>query len=249
MKFKSIREQALKKWLEGTNRKRVNDDDDYNESFECRWQTRFGKQVNEDEHYSVFCSIGDWSTNITDMLIDERFDDMDLLHDNNIEVLFRHYTKILLLVSEILTDFQDLLSTLRNERFLKNNELNTEKTQSRQILDKKSCNGDTQMLFTFINNVCKHKVNNIHVCNHHLKYCFADGAASTSENTITIKSINLFIPGSGKAPKKMADTIEMPKLLDIIEKVVNSYIIVEEEFLSETTKFDSLCNLYKGIVK
>jgi hypothetical protein len=124
-----------------------------------------------------------------------RYDGLDFTAEQDKDVLFRHYTKILLTVSEIMTDFQDMLSTFRVGRLLTDAELGSEKGASRQELDKYSGQGNTQRLFTFINNICKHKINNIHVCNHYLHIHFADsGTASASGNTIRINNVNQFIP-------------------------------------------------------
>jgi hypothetical protein len=249
MKFKIVRESILEQWLRGTKRQRKNETDDYTQSFECRWQTCFGQLKNEDDHYSIFCSIGDWNTNLTDYLTDLRFDELNLTEEPHKDILFRHYTKILLAASEILTDFQDMLSTFRAGKLLTDTELNNEKTASRQELDKKSNPGDTQRIFTFINNICKHKINNIHICNHHLKIHFADsGVASDSSNTIRINNVDLFIPKNPNTdPQKTADTIEMPPLPYIIDTIIKGYQIVDETFNADKNKFEKLCTLYKGV--
>lgn len=181
MTFKIIREAALNSWLTETKRQRKNETDEYIESFECRWQTGIEQPINETDHYSIFCSIGDWNTNLTDYLTDDRFDHFNFLIEENKDVLFRQYTKILLTASEIMTDFQDILSTFREGKLLTDYEFRDENINSRKELDKKSKIGETQRFFTFINNICKHKINNIHICNHHLNIHFEDvGSVSNS---------------------------------------------------------------------
>lgn len=249
MKYKSIRETALSTWLSGTGRQRSDETDDYSSSFECHWQNKFKDTFDDkDPHYSIFCSIGDWNTNITDYLTDLRFDDLNFSNEEDKDILFRQYTKIFLTFSEIMTDFQDILSTFRQGRLLKEQELNDEKKKSRKKLDEKSSEGNTQSFFKFINNICKHKINNIHFCNHHLFINFADSnSPSLSSNTIRINNLNQFIPKNPtETPRKIADTIEIPKLIDIINTILKGYQIVDEEFRSDPAKFQILCCLYEG---
>lgn len=249
MKFRIVRECILQQWLTETKRQRRNETDDYSQSFECSWQTCFGQSKKEDDHYSIFCSIGDWNTNLTDYLTDLRFDNLDLTEEVDKDILFRQYTKILLAASEMLTDFQDTLSTFRVGKLLTDAELSNEKSASRQELDKKSKSGSTQRLFTFINNICKHKINNIHICNHHLNIHFADTAtAAASPNTIRINNVDLFIPKDPNTPpQKIADTIEMPPLHYIIDTIIKGYQIVDEAFQADKSRFEKLCDLYKGV--
>src|ERR1700678_3058593 len=99
MLFKNVREQALNYWLEQTGRQRQ----EMSELFvtECNWQNKF--QVPDPDngvHYSIFCSMGDWNTNITDMLEDTRYDELDLADLCDAGILFRYYTRFFLVVSE-----------------------------------------------------------------------------------------------------------------------------------------------------
>ncbi len=112
--FRNIRQLSLDYWLKETGRQRFNRNEIFSGAFECRWQFRFLTEPQvSDPHISVFCSMGEWNSNIGDLLGDDHFDGLTF-HSSNADVLFRYYTKVLLIASEILTDFQDILTIFRN---------------------------------------------------------------------------------------------------------------------------------------
>lgn len=248
MIFKDVRTAALNKWLAGTKRHRANESDDISQAYECSWQNLFGtKAENSVDHYSVFCSIGEWNTNLTDYLTDERFDHFDLTDEHAKEVLFRHYTRILLCASEILTDFQDTLSTFNAGHYLTGPQLSQAKGASRTALSANYAPAHVQNLFTYINNVCKHKVNNIHVCNHHLKLHFEETGACPSANCITVNDVDDYISKNpDDAPNKTADTIAVPALTGIIDTLINCYIILDAAFRNDNAAYLAFCDLYLG---
>ncbi len=111
-KFENIRYNSLVYWLKQTKRN-ISIQEQYANSFECDWQNQFLPIDPSKMHFSVFCSMGDWNTNITDHLEDVRYDEHLFSSEDDKDVLFRYYTRLFLLVSEILTDFQDVLTVFR----------------------------------------------------------------------------------------------------------------------------------------
>ncbi|HNY56505.1 MAG TPA: hypothetical protein PKI86_12795, partial [Chitinophagales bacterium] len=98
-----IRKRALKYWLKKTKRKReINTfNDDFSKSLDCTWQNKAEKLGYN--HISIFCSLGEWSTNLSDLLFEEKYD--NLKYDDDYEIIFRIYTRYFLIISEILEDF------------------------------------------------------------------------------------------------------------------------------------------------
>ena len=89
-------------------------------------------------------------------------------------------------------------------------------------------------LHSFVNRVCKHKADrhNIHYCNHHLPYCFADMNAPCSfSNPIELQNVNL----------ANGDVIQFPKLTDLVDAVLTAYVQVERLLMSDETAFRALC--------
>lgn len=107
--FGEIRKAALEYWAAQTGRQ-IRDangnlllTDDFVDAYECDWQNGYNGG-----HVHLFCSLGDWASNLTDLLKDDRYDELDLESEDDAKLLFRHYTRMLLIISEILTDFQDI---------------------------------------------------------------------------------------------------------------------------------------------
>lgn len=245
MKYKQIREAAYAQWITGTNRKRVSESDDISSSYECDWQRKFKTPEDaSDDHHSVFCSIGEWNTIITDYLTDERWDDLDYANEEDRDVIFRQYTKLLLAVSEILTDFQDALSTFREGKILDTRDLKNNNNTSRGQLEKYAGENAIFNAFEFINNVCKHKLTKFHMCNHHLHIYFADsGLPAPTNETITITNLSQYL---GRTATKTPETVMMPKLEYFITLLLDGYRILDEQFRGDSTKFEAFCGLYKG---
>lgn len=217
MRFKEKRAQALNYWLTQTQRVRdVNDD--YSMSIECTWQDEL---VPEEEHNSLFCSIAEWSTNITDLLSEKTYDKLMFDNPKHQEKLFRHYTRILLITSEILTDFKDVL------KYIKSYSGNRDKRNRKATkqLSNPNLEFSCGQLFEYINNVCKHKIGDrgisrrikYHVCNHHILYTFKDDNSYTEiSNSLKVKNI--------KAKKLKRDMkLEIPELMEIIDQVLFGY--------------------------
>jgi hypothetical protein len=56
----------------------------------------------------LFCSLADWTCNITDILTDHRFDQLDLEDELGGEIVARFYTRFLLVASELFVDLEQL---------------------------------------------------------------------------------------------------------------------------------------------
>lgn len=216
MTFKNIRENSLNKWLSESKRTR-NINDDFSNSIECEWQQEL---VPHKKHNSLFCSIGEWSTNITDLLDEKTYDNLSFDNKDDRQKLFRQYTRILLISSEILTDFQDFIVYVGD--FTGNyHEKNKKATQR---LNDINIEFTCKNLFDYINNVCKHKIGNkptslikYHICNHHIDYHFKDGLSfQRIPNSLKVKNI--------RRKKIQADMqIEVPKLDEIIDQILYGY--------------------------
>jgi len=179
-KFKEIRNEVFKYWLKELDRTRAEGDlsDNYSESYLCKWQNELtGKEL----HCSFLCSIADWLDNFSDLLHDGRYDD---LNGESSEVLFRFYTKIMLIASEILEDFVCLHGKIKD--------IKKKKSMGKDLEQHGFRDGELGQLSNFINSVGKHKTEkeNYHVHNHHLKHEFEDFGGSVHENQISISSLS-----------------------------------------------------------
>lgn len=174
--FSKIRKKSLAHWK--FRSKRVfKVTDNLAESIECSWQNKaFDLEYN---HISIFCSIGQFGSHITDLLRDYRFDkyEFDQSEEKN-ELIFRYYSRVLLIVSEILTDFQDLYImavdnlTTKQLSGLQSKVLKDKQDNARYKLSNNTIK--IKELLDFINKICKHKTSNFHICNHHIKFLFED---------------------------------------------------------------------------
>jgi len=258
IRFYDFRIDALKKWLAITNRdfdlKYSNIcNDDINDSFECSWQILYEKK-----HVHVFCGIGEWANNITDILLDTRYDYLYLtnnIHKNNEEyeeeskMLFRYHTRLLLVVSEMITDFEDILA-----EFLKKNINNKiEKIEIRKILsngkfkekpiesifseEKNKENhieyNAVNVLMEYINSVCKHKFgktdqSKIHRVNNHLPYEF--------QLNINIEDIYNFNNKLKLGSSTDFTYILVPNIELVTEIVLNCYDVLDNQFKCEDNK-------------
>ena len=69
-------------WEIDTNRNCLLVNDDMTGSFECKWQVRATQQLGY-EHISMFCSLGEWANNISDILKDDNIDYCNFLNDED----------------------------------------------------------------------------------------------------------------------------------------------------------------------
>jgi hypothetical protein len=207
--FGSTRKSCLNEWLSQTGRKLIEYNglryDDFAEGeFECKWQLTAKELAhvdgNDKWHIPHFCSLGEWASNITDILTDDRFDDLSFIHLPDQEFLFRYFTRLLLVTSEMLTDFVDLLKLITNA-----------------TTPRKDISPNVNKLFRFINNVNKHKVNNVHRCNNHLPFWFSDAGINNFSNPLDLDHFNIDNP----------DGIVMPQLILLIQTVIDGYSAVD----------------------
>ncbi len=223
--FSDIRMQTFLLWEQQTNRNCQLVNDDITGSFECKWQDRatFGFGY---KHISIFCSLGEWANNISDILQDISYDTCNFLEDEHRKALFRYYTRFLIIVSEMLSDFEEIVQKIELPQSKK----------ARDFLSSKK--GELQSLFGFTNTVCKHKVVNLHHCNHHLPIWFDDCKESHKfVRPISIENLDFDEP----------DGIVIPKLGYFAEVVLNCYRRLDKLFETETDKFKMICDEYNGI--
>ena len=224
--FGGTRKQALYSWEAGTNRSFQLVNDDITKSLECKWQDRATEELGY-EHISIFCSLGEWASNISDILKDGSCDCYDFLSDQHREALFRYYTRFLLVVSEILGDFEEIVQK-------------TESPQSKkpqEFLSRRR--GEVHSLRGFVNKVCKHKVKSLHRCNHHLPIWFED----CSEGHGFTRPICMGNLDFDHQP----DGILIPKLSWFIDVILHCYTRLDDLFQKEPDGFKMICSEYNGV--
>lgn len=210
--FKEIRIESKRHWYQKTKRKRYINDLT-TDAFECQWQINL---VDSSKHNSFFCSLGEWNTHISDFLLDCSFDKFEYVVPRYNKSLFRHYTRFFLIVSEILTDFQDLLIYLTNDSM----------ADVRYLLSKPAHSFSFQNFMDYVNHICKHKggqrraFKKYHCLNHHIEYKFLDNGLPSSTGDITINNLLT-------APVSTHQMIEVPKLLDIIDQILFCYDVTD----------------------
>ena len=222
--FAKTRKQVFSLWERGTNRNCQPDNDDITQSFECKWQDTATIQLGY-EHISIFCSLGEWANNISDILKDESCDYYDFLDDEHRQALFRYYTRLLLVVSEMLCDFEKIVQKIESPQSKK----------ARGFLSGRK--GEVDFLLNFVNHVCKHKVGGLHRCNHHLPIWFEDCLQDhTFLKPISIENLHFDQP----------DGILVPRLSCSIEVILQCYTRLDDLFVKEADKFKAICSEYNG---
>ena len=196
IRFHDIRLDILSDW-EGITKRELNSkygnlsNDDFSGGYECIWQDMYK------DHVHVFCSLAEWCNNITDILLDTRYDHLFLTDETHLEgtieyeecrMLFRYYTRLFLVVSEIITDFEDIINDLL-EHTKKEDKKKSRRILSRSYVKTKpigllSHNEETEEIYNainlmmdYINTICKHKFGRedqikLHRVNNHLPYVF-----------------------------------------------------------------------------
>ncbi len=216
--FKTIREKVLDNWNTELSRKREHGSlsDNYSGSNLCCWQNEC---LSIKKHCSFICSFGDSLDNISDLLRDKRFDE---LTNGEGKVLFRFYTRVLLIVSKIIEDIVTLDKNLKDFKGKKEATAHLEADYFNE--------GELKAISAFINSVCKHKTerNNLHVHNHHLKTEFEDFDDNEHQNQIRLNHQDW-------ATINNNTTILMPRLSYFI------YIIIRLD-----KKFDALLRTEPG---
>lgn len=226
-----IRKNALEIWSAVTGRVIFDElgelsNDNFSGAYECKWQNSF-----EGSHVNLFCSLGDWACNLTDLLKETKYDKLFFKDPEEAKVVFRYYTRILLIVSEMLTDFQDIYLQAENLHLKK-------KQVARTYYSRFSKVDEYTRMFDFINCICKHKTQHLHQCNNHSKIIFED----VGSVPLNLKYIRL--GDTNTSTEK--DAILVPELSKIIGLVTVSYSILDIYFNSNKEKFKSLCEKYKS---
>lgn len=223
--FGACRMAAVEAWRNCSHRTVCGIKECYDGAYECQWQT---KAMDEHgfNHVSLFCSLADWSCNITDLLTDERFDDLDFESEEDCYSLARFYTRFLLVVAEVFSDLSDIVKKVRPD---------FDEKKARQFLSSPDVAGSVDGVQQFVNTVCKHKVNRIHLCNHHLPFCFLDMAAPCQfDRPLTIGTMDLMT----------CDAIQYPSLLTVIEVIGFAYQTIDQSFNEDIESFTRLCRAY-----
>ena len=227
MTFGDIRNAALTHWLENSKHS-LNDigHDEYANAFECDWQLRAEEE--DFSHISLFCSIGDFAGNITDLLTDTRFDNLTAANEEERAILFRYYTRVLLVSSEVFTDFQDLWKEMNDAT------QGSARTALSTSLSIKKVQG-------FINQICKHKHRNWHLCNHHNWMLFEDfDELSESDNALSIGNCSIT-----DANARSIDSVVMPSLIKVLTGICDAYQTVDTKFKDDAAIFQIICNKYQ----
>lgn len=184
--FKQVRQPVLDSWNKGLIRSRKEKEwsDDYSSSKICAVQDAC---TAKGYHCSILCSLGDWLDNVSDVLYDSNYDELNTEDPGDAGVLFRYYTRILLLVSEVMEDLVWLhLVGIGLEEKISN------KAEAGRDLEKNIlADRELKILSDFINSLCKHKAehNNFHVDNHHLDIVFEDGNAAKKDDQFRIDNM------------------------------------------------------------
>ncbi|CAN5371892.1 hypothetical protein BH20ACI1_BH20ACI1_26590 [soil metagenome] len=189
--FGEVREKNLELWIKTLQMEKQADFYyDFDENDWCKLQEEFAKRK---LHSNFICSFLDWLDNLTDLLTDERFDSKEFDRYEDSHILFRYYTRVLLVSSEILEDYTELYKGVIAK---------SEKKEAREGLNK-----DLHWLMGFINKVCKHKSgkDNLHSCNNHLEILFKDSDDSPDLDY----------------PSKANPRIIVPSLEFIIQMILN----------------------------
>jgi len=226
IKFGKIRKKAFKTWKEYTGRSGKGYNENIAGTYECDWQNKADKKYSM--HISVFCSLGEWASNISDILKDKSLDNLDLLNINHRQALYRYYTRLLLVESEMLTDFQNIFQV--SVPGLTGNKV-------RQLLSTDSEEKEINNLIGFINTVCKHKTANIHSCNHHLNIWFEDtGRDSRYKDQIKIGYLNF--------DKTKRPVVVVPQLEYFINILIQCYHALDSLYNDNDLAFEEICDKY-----
>lgn len=229
MNYRTVREFCLQKWLSATKRERDGVREWFNDSLECKWQKR-AKQ-SDFGHVSIFCGIGRFNQNITDILTDERFDHLSFVDTDDKAIIFRQYCKLGLIISESLTDFQDVMINAAK--------LNTKR--SRSAISKSTSGDSVDSMIGYCNVIFKHKSKGIYKCDHHTTLCFDDvGRDCCLGNVLDIQC------HSKQKCEEEIDTIVVPKLDEMIERVIQAYEKLDNFFDNNPDAFKRICTKYSN---
>ncbi|MCB9809951.1 hypothetical protein H6771_03200 [Candidatus Peribacteria bacterium] len=204
--FGEYRKEALDFWRKETGRadeKECEESSIYEGAYECRWQG----ELPEPKHNSFFCSMGNFASNVDDLLTDSRRDEVDIqkaLNDpenHDCGALYRFYTRILLVAETIVEDFEMVLQ---------------------KDLPKSAKN-----LKKFVNAVIKHSCKNgrgIHFYkkNHHLPLLIEHWGFGDDDSEMKELSVDTL-------GKDDYNCLRLPSLYSIVESLLDCYKKLDEK--------------------
>lgn len=249
--FATTRKNALIVWKTKSNRV-FKSTDNFDRSFECKWQDI--AYENGYNHISLLCSLGSFVSHLTDILRDYRYDKYEFDQSEEVnEIIFRYYSRVFLIASEIFTDFQDLYILAANKFTIKSLRQQSPKSvrQFQGTARKALANNtvDISDMLDYINKICKHKVSNFHVCNNHIKFLFQDFHLKIKQKRkrIEIKNINQYTTYDEITfEKKMKPNyLVIPKLDHIITLIINGYAALDKLFMADLTTIEHICNHFE----
>lgn len=246
MNIEQIRKSALECWLRESGRLITKYSDSISETYECRWMP-------ETQHVSLFCSLACWAGCLTQVLSDDRYDSIDLdksvansesyaKYDERAEPIYLYHVRILLIVSEILSDLEVI--------YLAGRGINNKK-KAREFLS----SGDgikLKKLHQFINTVIKHKIkyspnsckkSEFHRCNSHLLLSFKDVCDFKDDSCYSSSTISIDRPITEASENIIY--LEVPSLLDVIEALVNAYKKIDYLFESDNEIYERVIEEFR----
>mgnify|MGYP006924536631 CR=1 FL=1 len=221
--FKNVREKALRNWLKHTGRQtetyRGVTTDHFNCGYECEWQNLSRAIYGHGYHVSIFCSMGEWASNVTDMLTDTKYDKLKFNDLESQKILFRYYSRFISISMSIFEDFTVIIQK-------------ADIKLGKQDKARNRLSSDVSLInfANFTNHIVKHKAGtdenspHLHYCNHHLKKHFEDsGIDCPYFPVIKIGSCNVTNP----------DAICIPSITQIVDMLLYAYQITDEIFKQE----------------
>jgi hypothetical protein len=201
------------------------------QSIECEWQKR--ARTLGYKHVNLFCSLASWADNITDLLTETRYDDLDYQYlFGDARALARYYNRFLLVASEYFVDFCDIYSKVLRRKDFTSKRVRILLSNQIKIDD----------FFRFTNVVIKHKVGRFHKCNYHLMYLFADNHVVPHE-TVMPKAAEIVELGHlGRLGE--ARFLCFPRLIDVVEAIEFCYQKMYK-ILEPDEIFDKICDEFK----
>mgnify|MGYP003547670391 FL=1 len=144
--------------------------------------------------------------------------------------MFRFYTRVMLVVSELLTDFQDIYLHARNLNPGRQNN-----ATARTFYFPNETPDRVTRVLNYINSTCKHKTQHIHICNDHLPIHFQD--SSQRRRRLNYLSLADTTP-AGKTG------ILVPELEYLIRTILTCYRRINSYFRQNRPNYQSLCQRY-----
>jgi len=223
--FGGIRSEARIKWFMGTGRGAGYKNPYFNPAlgkYELEWKELADEVLGGKQHICIFCSISSKTDSISDVLLDNRFDDFDLNNQDDATVLFRYYTRLYQEFYNLLIDLLDLVKLFDGGILTKVLEIPVNVDRGRFFKD--AVAPELANFINYSNSTFKHTVGDrnqthkLHQLNHHLPVLF-EGISDTS-NYNNPQSFTSFEKASDGNPR---DSILLPSLPQIVDIACDSY--------------------------